>query len=97
MLIVPRGRPHHPPQTITQASPAETLHSANISVFLPLCAVQDKPEKKSKDKYFDAQKGIPEGGTAVAKIVDFGETKNLHLASPLTKEVCVCVGVQFHT
>jgi len=31
--------------------------------------------------------GIPAGGSAVAKIVDFGETKNLNLASPLTKEV----------
>ena len=48
--------------------------------------------KKSKSIEFDEEVGIPTGGTAVAKIVDFGETKNHTLASPLTKEVSILSG-----
>eukprot|EP00959_Pyramimonas_sp_CCMP1952_P446847 9356531-Pyramimonas_sp.AAC.1 len=38
-------------------------------------------------KKITGKKGFPEGYEPVAKIVDFGETKNIAMITPLTKEV----------
>lgn len=45
------------------------------------------PPPRPRRASFSPKTGIPADAQVTAKIVDFGETKNLSLASPLTKEV----------